>query len=217
MYLATHMKSMNDGIKSPMGMGIHYTDPQHPIVQFALSIGKNTKTILDIGTGRGVTALALARAGANVTAVDIDKQTLKTIHHPRVHTYVHDAGAAMPWGGIFDFVVAKDVYPFLSPIGIHGLLRNAAKVLRRDGFFLFTFPSYSSDLFRRVSRHNGHRRPYQRLTKNAQQFIPTTREYFSFGDEALARTQLARHGFSMEKSFSFGRANGWMAVLARKK
>lgn len=88
-------------------------------------------TVLDLGSGSGVLAIAAARAGADVTAVDLDPRCVEATRRNAsdngvtVDARCGDLFAPVP-GRRFDLVVANP--PFYPPVHPGGLSREPALV-----------------------------------------------------------------------------------------
>ena len=209
------------------GMGQHYLDRTHPVVEFALRVAATVESprLLDLGSGRGLVATAIADEipSSKIVATDICEDGLQELRarssemRNRFTVLRFDAGSdRMPrtWNGAFDLVTAKDLFPFLTPQQWRAMLDNAAAALLPGGTFIFTAPHRDSRLYNEGSDTGD---PYVRgLGKDARDFVQTTLKEFSFSDERHVAEALAAAGFSVESCFRFGRANGWLCVAARK-
>lgn len=221
-------KALTRSVKSENGMGQHYTDPNHPVVRRAVSLAQQigAKDVLDLGTGRGLTALALAREAAprRVVATDINEVGLQALKNEAtrdalpVETAFFDVADKLPraWQRSFDLVVAKDVYPFLNPKETTLFLKNAAQALRKNGYFLFSAPRLES----RLGQENEQTIPtnpyYRKLSDKAKRFIQTAQNYFNFVTTRQLKRKLWQAGLEMKETAYFGRDNGWLMVLAQK-
>ena len=209
------------------GMGQHYLDRSHPVVEFALRVAQNLESprMLDLGTGRGLVATAVADLvpGSRIVATDICEDGLLELRGQgsrfgdRLKVLRFDAGSGrLPesWREKFDLVTAKDVYPFLTPPQWRAMFGSAAAALPPGGTFIFTAPHTDSRLYCEGSETGD---PYVRgLGKEARDFVQTSLTEFSFTDERHISAALREAGFSVECCFRFGRANGWLCVAATK-
>jgi ubiquinone/menaquinone biosynthesis C-methylase UbiE len=92
--------------------GIH---PKHRLMQYHLFFTERMKpneTVIDIGSGNGFLAFDMAKAGANVTGIELSKKNFdkaqKLFHNPKL-TFVHgDALKSLP-GESFDTAVMSNV------------------------------------------------------------------------------------------------------------
>lgn len=87
--------------------------------------------VLDVGCGTGVLAIAAARAGADVTALDVDPEAVSATRHNAAVNGVDVAASTTPLAdveGTFDVVVANVVIGGLRP-----LLGDLVRVTGRGG------------------------------------------------------------------------------------
>ncbi len=215
---------VKEGVLSNKGFGIQYTDTNNVVANFSAEITRKykPKSVLDIGAGRGIVALRILKEAPKIKilATDVDEEGLKEITKKskgRIKTKIVDIGIPHPeLNNKFDLVIAKDVYPFLNTKQVNNLLLNSSKALKQDGLLVMTAPSPFSKLFQDASKTNGHQKFYQKLGKVAKKFIPTTRSHFSFADIGRLDKQLKKVGLTMRKAFHYGKAEGWITILAQK-
>ena len=95
------------------------------------------KKVLDVGRGDGVLSVTLARQGANVTGVDVDRSMLEAARDRArgAHadaTYIEGNARSLPFAdGTFDVVVAITVLCFVPDAG--SAVSEMARVLRPGG------------------------------------------------------------------------------------
>jgi len=96
------------------------------------------KKILDAGAGTGRLSAAMAKAGAEIIALDISKAMLKVLKrkNPRVQTVVGDAEALPFAGETFDWVVAAFLIVHLKDPS--RFFDEAYRVLKDGGRLLVT-------------------------------------------------------------------------------
>ncbi|MBI5064776.1 class I SAM-dependent methyltransferase [Candidatus Woesearchaeota archaeon] len=218
------MKKTKEGILSKKGFGIQYVDTNSVVADLAVEATKKykPKNILDVGAGRGIVSLRLLKefSGLKILATDIDEEGLKEItakSKGKIKTRVVDIGVLHPeFDNKFDFVVAKDVYPFLKQEQVRNMMVNLSRALKQNGMLILTAPSTFSKLFQDASKTNKHQLFYQKLGNVAKEFIPTTRSHFSFADIGLLDKQLKSVGLTMRKASHYGKAEGWITILAQK-
>lgn len=145
----------------------------------AISEGRLTGPALDIGTGRGLMAIALARQGLDVVSVDIDAEEqalaelLATEAGLKNRTrFVRGNASALSFpDGYFDSAVMMDVLHHLTdPIPV---LEEAARVLKPLGTFIMADLSADGfELLARVHREEGHEHPVSGFTlESAEAFL----------------------------------------------
>ena len=221
-------RHLTHSVKSENGMGQHYTDASHPVVRRSVALAQETdaKDILDLGAGRGLTSLALAKeSGARINATDINDIGLAELRDSAsaqklpVSTQVFNTTDTLPrpWENRFDMVVAKDVLPFLPPGDVQPFLDNIARALRPGGWALVTAPSTRSRLCQEAtpvdSLNDGFSR---RLGQAAKDFIQTTVERFNFENPKHLAEELDNAGLELTEVQPFGRAKGWLWAIAQK-
>ncbi len=218
------MKKTKEGILSKKGFGIQYTDTNNVVANLTVETAKKfkPKNILDVGAGRGIVSLKLIKefSELKILATDIDKEGLNEIatkSKGKIKTRLVDIGILHPeLNNKFELVIAKDVYPFLKQEQVRNMLINLSRALKQNGILIMTAPSTFSKLYKDASKTNKHQLFYQKLGKVAKEFIPTTRTHFSFADIGLLDKQLKSVGLTMRKAFHYGKAEGWITVLAQK-
>lgn len=96
------------------------------------------KKILDVGAGTGRLTLKLAKAGAEVTALDVSEEMLKRIknHELRIKNVVGDAESLPFEDNSFDFVVAAFLIVHLKDL--KRFFDEAYRVLKDGGKLLIT-------------------------------------------------------------------------------
>ncbi len=145
----------------------------------ATAAGRLTGPALDIGTGRGITALALARQGLNVVSVDTDadEQTLASLLaaekglKDRIRFLQGDA-AGLPYSeNHFGCAAMMDVLHHLKdPMPV---LEETARVLRPSGIFILAeFTPEGFELVSRVHQEEGRDHPVSGVTlKSAEALL----------------------------------------------
>lgn len=132
-----------------------------------LLIGLSRGNALDIGSGRGISAYALARDGWNTTALEPDPST--EVGAGAIRQLVADTGVQIKvvenWGeelpfesDSFDLVHCRQVLHHAHDLNM--LCREAARVLKTDGVFIATREhvlSRQEDLETFLSQHPLHR------------------------------------------------------------
>lgn len=217
---------LTQSVKAENGMGQHYSNPDHPVVRFAVLLANNLKPkkVLEFATGRGLVASALLKETSIqfIHATDIHGPWIRTLqkkfseHPQRAKASILNAGKPIPksFNGKFDMVVAKDLYPFLNPIQVQQFIKNASNALKSEGLFVFSFPVAQSRLFRESIPTEDSL--YRRLTEQQMEFIQTTNSHFSFATEESISNLLEKNHFTVEKMYSYGRSGGWTMVFAKR-
>lgn len=145
-------------------------------------------TVLDIGSGWGLTLEALERAGYRVTGLDVSRRMLELIDRPGRRLIEADLNQAMPQGrGCYDAFLALDVIEHLEDD--RSALRRMADLLRPGGSAIVSVPA-RPELFAEFDRLQGHRRRY----------LPGT-----------LRAAFDRTGFIVKKIIWWG---AWMVPMA---
>lgn len=224
------MTSSHDALAASVysgnGMGQHYTDSDHVVVRRAVELvqEKGARTVHDIACGRGITSLALCTEteAEIIVATDINEQAVRELAEraqqdelpidARVESVTDDKRMSL---GVYDVVIAKDVFPFLEPQGTTTMLENVADSLKSGGWFLVTAPSTHSQLYRE-STPTGHNVFYRKLGEPAKAHIQTDLDYFTFTTVTDLGNQLRANDLEMTEAFHFGRAGGWIMALAQR-
>lgn len=221
-------KALTQAVVSENGMGFHYNCPNHPVVRRAVALVQETgaKDILDLGSGRGITASTICREvpESTVMATDINEIGLRQIQKEAdkngfsLKTMRFNAAAnELPksWVGRYDLVIAKDLYPFLTPQQVTKMLRNAANALKSGGLLLLTAPSPSAWTYREAPKNGGN--PFYRiLSKAGQSYAATCRKYFSYANIRYLSRKLEKVGLDLVSAQPFGREKGWLMVVAQR-
>ncbi len=220
---------LTQSVVSENGMGFHYTSSDHPVVRKAVALARETgaQDILDLGAGRGVTASAITREvpGTAVMATDINEIGLRQLQHaaqddglPVTAQHFDAAAKKLPdgWNGSFDLVIAKDLYPFLTPQQVTKMLRNASNALKPGGSLLLTAPSTQAWTYQEAPKTGGN--PfYRKLSEAAQKYNETLRKFFSYANIRYLSQKLEKAGLELTEAQPFGRENGWIMAVAKKK
>lgn len=216
-----------ESIPSENGMGQHYVRLDSPIVgaitEIALAFG--VESVLELGCGRGACSQVLARAGVpEVWATDINSvglDELRTVADEErlsIHVERYDAASSIcpkAYQDKFDVVIAKDVYPFMTPDEIMRFIENASRAVRPGGILIITAPSPQSRLYdESIPRGNGGY--FRTLTDDQKQFIQTTLDHFSFASEEKLTEDLAAQGLCVLHTERYGRESGWVLAVAQR-
>jgi SAM-dependent methyltransferase len=144
----------------------------------------NTLHVLDVGAGTGRNAVALAKAGHRVSAVEMTPDLVeilrRTIDVEKVEVAlivgdVLDASTQLP-GDVRLAVLCEVVSHFREPLHLQRLFRRMAAILQPGGMLLFNVflahPSYTPDRFAREASQAYGCSVFTRreLTDTAQQF-----------------------------------------------
>jgi len=133
--------------------------------------GRLTGPALDIGTGRGITAMALARQGLEVISVDIDADEQALAFQlaaeaglkDRIHFVRMDAACLSYTDGHFGCVAVMDVLHHLKDPGL--VLKETARVLKSSGIVILAdFSPEGFELVARVHRDEGREHPISGAT-----------------------------------------------------
>jgi SAM-dependent methyltransferase len=98
-------------------------------------LGQGTGRLLDVGCGSGAFAAALAERGWHVTGVDISEDQLRLARSRGVDAVLADAGE-LPFADA-SFDAAVSVFTHTDMDDFAGVLRELARILRRDGVFAY--------------------------------------------------------------------------------
>ncbi len=118
--------------------------------------------VLDIGTGRGFTAVELARRGAGVTTIDMSEEMLKSAHLHAVDAGVADKiefhladGGDLPFEeGSFEVVIMINVLHHLEDPD--AVLPEIARVLMSGGRLVVAdFTDRGFDILEKIHREEG--------------------------------------------------------------
>jgi len=150
---------------------------------------------LDIGTGKGLCAVELARTGMNVVSVDVDVEEQEVAAlvaekagvGGRIH-FVHGNAAHLPYpDGYFGCAAMMDALHHLdepSPV-----FREMARVVKDGGLIIIAdFDEKGFDLLSRVHRAEGHDHP-----RTAATLIFAQDELLRAGFQEMARTTSCLH------------------------
>ena len=121
------------------------------------------RKVLDIGTGKGFTAVELARRGADVTTIDISEEMLKAAYLHAVDTGVVDRiefhlteGDELPFEeGSFEVVMMINVLHHLE--NPDAVLPEIARVMTPGGRLVVSdFTDRGFDILEEIHRQEGH-------------------------------------------------------------
>jgi SAM-dependent methyltransferase len=145
--------------------------------------------ILDVGCGWGVTLQVLEAAGYQATGLDISRQILELIDHPRRRLIEADLSQDPPKADDrYDGVLVLDVLEHLDDD--RGALRRVAQLVRPGAIIVTSVPALPA-LFSEFDHIQGHRRRY----------LPET-----------LRAAFEGTGFAVSRIFWWG---AWMVPLLR--
>ncbi|MBI4426617.1 MAG: class I SAM-dependent methyltransferase [Candidatus Kerfeldbacteria bacterium] len=160
-----------------------------PVVRRLLGRVKS-RVILEIGCGNGYFSRQLARAGAEVTAIDKSKkfvslaQEKKKRHPLRIHYLQHDAVNLKGLGSLkFDIVLANMV--LMDVPHFHQVMKEVARVLKSSGRFVFSIvhPLYS-DWQHAVVSYKG-KKYYARVLKKYMSETDNDRMHWKSGHATI--------------------------------
>ncbi|MCU0605983.1 MAG: class I SAM-dependent methyltransferase [Candidatus Edwardsbacteria bacterium] len=137
----------------------------------AAAAGPLTGPVLDIGTGRGLTAIALARRRVEVISVDIDllerelaEMLAAEAGMSRSIRFIHGTAASLPFSdGMFGCVAMMDVLHHLPDP--RPVLSEAVRVLKPSGVYILAeFSAEGFKLVESVHRAGGGQHPVSGVT-----------------------------------------------------
>lgn len=127
-----------------------------------MAAGELTGSALDIGTGKGITAMALARRGLDVISVDVeaDEQSLAAFMaeeaglKDRISFVCGDASSLSYPDNYFGCIVMMSVlHHLLDPLAV---FKEAVRVLRPDGVLVIAeFTPEGFDILSRLHKEEG--------------------------------------------------------------
>lgn len=216
--------SLSQSIYSGNGMGQHYTDPEHLVVRRSVELVSEThpSSIIDIACGRGITALTLAREAnaPHIHAFDINEagvtemNALAEKEHLPIQGIVFNAASKEGYGVSADVIIAKDVFPFLTPEEGVQMFRNIEESLNPQGWLLMTAPSTRSRLYQESGATDNPL--YRSLNKEAMAYIQTDLDHFSFTTIPDLAKRFTDYGIEMVEATHYGRAKGWIMSVGQK-
>jgi len=223
----TDASPLTASVRSELGMGQHYTDRDHPVVRRAveLAVSLESPRILELGSGRGLVAMALVdESRATVTATEINQEGLDVLGQgidgqQGIDIRIFDASQPIPddLREVYDMVVAKDVLPFIPPEGVRMFLRNISDALKPNGLTLLTGPLVDTRLFNEAAPFSNPNGNFSRLlSPEAQIFVQTTVPSLNFVSPDFLERELEIAGLTMTAHEAFGRENGWLMAIAAK-
>jgi len=131
---------------------------------FVITAGENLLgPVLDIGTGKGLTAMALAKRGLDVISVDIDADEqsfalflARSAGLDHRIKFVCQSAAKLPYpDGYFRCVVLSDILHHLEDAT--SVLKEAARVLASPGIMIIAdFSQEGFEIVARLHREEGH-------------------------------------------------------------
>lgn len=105
-------------------------------------IDENVESVLDIGCGYGWTLARLAGKVKSLVGIDLDEEALATAraNYPQIQ-FLLQTGSSLPFAdGVFDAVILSDVIEHVGDQNKGPVIREAWRVLKPGGQFLFTAP-----------------------------------------------------------------------------
>jgi 2-polyprenyl-3-methyl-5-hydroxy-6-metoxy-1,4-benzoquinol methylase len=221
--------ALSESIYSGNGMGQHYTNPEYVVVRHSIDLVTQTgaESVLDLACGRGLVSLAMCNETAvrDIIAMDINdtavtelRQKAEVMGYP-IDAWTHSATDDLPKDGLAgsrDLVVAKDLYPFLSPSGALKMLDNAAEALKPGGWLLLTAPSTRSRLYQESTPASVGNAYYRHIGPAARAYVQTDLENFTFTTVADLAAKLENAGLEPTEARHYGRSAGWIMMTAQK-
>lgn len=124
-----------------------FKKPEKWFLDFAENLGKKNLKVLDLGCGNGRNAIPLAMMGYHVTAVDISQVALDLLSEKALNNNVKVEAIlgnilGLPFQcNIFDLAICYNSIFNGTKIDIEKSVVEAKRVLKPNGFFLFTLRS----------------------------------------------------------------------------
>lgn len=210
-------------------MGQHYTNPEHLVVQKAVSLVRETNAleVLDVACGRGLVSLAIGRGtdASDIVSFDINQPGVAELNsiakqeNLPIQAVVFDAASQEGYSSIVphestDVVIAKDVYPFLSPQNGRAMFYNISEALKPGGWLLITAPSTRSRLYKEAKATNIPL--YRNIDNDAKAYIQTDLDFFNFTNIRDMAEIMDQHGIEMVEALHYGRERGWVMALGQR-
>jgi len=141
----------------------HYYDeifPKNPIqIDFITKFASNRKKILDVAAGSGNQALALAKAGFEVTAVDLDEQMIESIKQKAhaaqlsIDAFALDMKEIDSIEKIFNMImcIGNSIVHLDSLDDITNMLKRGYHLLSENGVFIVQTVNYDMVLQRHIT------------------------------------------------------------------
>lgn len=111
-------------------------------VSFVIKNGPENGIYLDLGCGTGETSIRLARAGKQVTGVDISSKLLSVSAHKNIQnlSFVVSDISTMPFPDNFaDCIALNDVIEHIPDV--ESLLKEFVRVVKKDGTIIILSPN----------------------------------------------------------------------------
>lgn len=165
---------------------------------------KPPMTVLDLGAGIGVNTLAMAKAGARVTAIDQSKELLTIfsknsvfIDCPKENLCLRrgDITTMKSYDGPFNLVVAIDILPYLPPITLRSTMEKIQQCLEDRGILIGTIfttddPPVMRELMGKLGGH---------FYEKSSDFVTQLLEYSGFIVEKIEARKEGGFRFKAEK------------------